>query len=229
MIAPYYEEPGITIYCADCRDVLPQLPEDAAIVSDPPYGMRRHGRYQCGANSDSHVAGFRSNAFGQTVHGDDKPFDPSPWLKFPEVILWGFNHFPQALSKGSVFVWLKRYDDGFATFLSDAELAWFNSGCGVYCRRDMSLQGESNIRAHPSQKPVGIMRWCTSFTKAQTILDPFMGSGTTLVAAKQLGRRAIGIEIEEKYVKIAIERLRQEVLPFDAPREPEPEPLNLFA
>lgn len=228
MIAPYYEEPGITIYHADCWDVLPQLPRAAAIVSDPPYGMKRHGRYQCGANSDSHDAGFRSRKFGETVYGDDKPFDPSVWLEFPEVLLWGFNHFPQALRKGTVLVWLKRYDDSFASFLSDAELAWFSRGYGVYCKRDVSLQGESNIRAHPSQKPLSILTWCVGLTEARTIIDPFMGSGTTLVAAKQLGRRAIGIEIERKYCDIAIERLRQEVLPLEPVIEPEPQQGSLL-
>jgi hypothetical protein len=176
--------------------------------------MKRHGRYQTGANSDTHPAGDRSRAFGQTVYGDDEPFDPTFMLDYPEVLLWGFNHFPQHLERGTALVWLKRYDDGFASFLSDAEIAWLNSGYGVYCRRDLSLQGESANRVHPSQKPLSIMQWCIGFVKAQTILDPFMGSGTTLVAAKNLGRTACGIEIEEKYCEIAAKRLSQEVFEF---------------
>lgn len=80
---------------------------------------------------------------------------------------------------------------------------------------------------HPTQKPLAVMMWCLNqFPNAHTILDPFMGSGTTLVAAKQLGRRCVGIEIEEKYAEIAAKRLEQEMLPFTDPL-PEPEQLAL--
>jgi site-specific DNA-methyltransferase (adenine-specific) len=221
---PYYQHAGITIFNADCREMLPQLALDAAIVSDPPYGMKRHGLYQTGANSDTHPPGDKSARFGETVFGDDEPFDPSHLLGYGEVLLWGLNHFPQHLHKGTVLVWLKRYDTAFGSFLSDAELAWLNRGCGVYCRRDVSLQGESDVRLHPSQKPVGIMKWCVGMVKAETVIDPYCGSGTTLIAAKQLGRRAIGIEIDERYCEIAAKRLSQEVFDFgdvapDAPTQ----------
>ena len=213
---PYYAEDGITIYHGDCYELLPHLQKESAIVSDPPYGMKRHGRYQCGVNSDSHDAGFRSSKFGETIYGDDKPFDPSPLLRFPEVLLWGFNHFPQALSRGTALVWIKRYDNGYSSFLSDAELAWLNRGCGVYCRRDVSLQGESDNRLHPAQKPLSIMKWCLSFVSSGLIVDPFMGSGTTLRAAKDLGRTAIGIEMNERYCETAAIRLSQQVLDLSA-------------
>jgi site-specific DNA-methyltransferase (adenine-specific) len=213
-VKPYYEHGGITIYHGDCREILPILPRIAALVSDPPYGMARHGRYQTGANSDSHGAGDRSSRFGETVYGDDKPFDPSHLLIYPEVIIWGLNHFPQFLNKGTVLVWLKRYDTAFGSFLSDAELAWFNKGCGVYCRRDVSLHGESSVRLHPSQKPLEIMKWCVSRVESPLVIDPYCGSGTTLEAAKALDKQAIGIEIEEKYCEIAAKRLAQEVMQF---------------
>jgi DNA modification methylase len=88
-------------------------------------------------------------------------------------------------------------------------------GHGVYCHRDLSMNAITNERAHPTQKPVGLMKWCVQQAgEAELILDPFMGSGTTLRAAKDLGRKSIGIEIEEKYCEIAANRLRQEVLQF---------------
>jgi site-specific DNA-methyltransferase (adenine-specific) len=206
---PYYEEDGITIYHGDCREVLPMLGR-VAIVSDPPYGMAWDGKVTRGKNGTGKAGPTRS--YGITIAGDDQPFDPGFMLGYPEVILWGFNHFPEHLSRGTALVWLKRYDDGFGSFLSDAEIAWMNSGHGVYCKRDVSLQGESSVRAHPTQKPVDLMQWCIGFVKAETICDPFMGSGTTLVAAKNLGRKALGIEIEEKYCEIAAKRLAQGVL-----------------
>ena len=211
---PYYEHAGITIYHGDCREILPTLP-DGAIVSDPPYGMKW--------DASTKVRGFfpgdkriRASAKvkWEPIAEDNKPFDPSFMLSRKEVILWGFNHFPQHLTKGTALVWLKRYDDGFGSFLSDAEIAWMNKGCGVYCKRDVSMQGKSSTRVHPAQKPVDLLQWCIGFVDAQTILDPFMGSGTTLVAAKNLSRKAVGIEIEERYCEIAAKRLSQEVFDF---------------
>ena len=212
---PYYEHAGITIYHGDCREILPTLPKCDLLLTDPPYGMNWNTdstRFGGGRNPSKKGRGVNR----ARVHGDDAPFDPTFLLeKSPRVILWGFNHFPQYLSQGTALVWLKRHDDAFQSFLSDAEIAWMNSGCGIYCRRDLSNQAITNERVHPTQKPVGLMQWCIGFVdNAQTVLDPFMGSGTTLVAAKNLGRKAIGIEIEEKYCEIAAKRLAQEVLEF---------------
>src|SRR5439155_10684648 len=102
----------------------------------------------------------------------------------------------------------KRFRNGKA-FLADAEVAWMKDGHGVYIYSETS-QGfvRSEPGQHPTQKPVGLMQWCIEKSRTRgTVLDPFMGSGTTLVAARNLGRRAIGIEIEEAYVRIAINRI----------------------
>ena len=94
--------------------------------------------------------------------------------------------------------------------MAGAELAWTNFD--MPCKA-IDLPVGKHDTGHPTQKPLALMRWCLSFVPdATTILDPFMGSGTTLVAAKLEGRRAIGIEISEKYCEIAAERLRQGVL-----------------
>jgi DNA modification methylase len=215
MVRPYYTEPGIEIYCGDCREILPELPKVDLVLTDPPYGMNwNSSQISCGPNSSKgHQKGDVSGLSKIKIKGDDKPFDPSFLLKFEKVIIFGFNHFPQYLTKGTVLVWIKRVDTAFGTFLSDAELAWTNWGHGVYCFKDISLQGESRTKSHPSQKPLPLIKWCIGKAgEPQTILDPFMGSGTTLRAAKDLNRTAIGIEIEEKYCEIAVQRLKQQVL-----------------
>lgn len=210
---PYYDEDGITIYHGDCREILPHLPKVDLVLTDPPYGMDWDFT---GQGSGSGAKGGRGSKFaGVTIHGDKEDFDPSFLLGYPKVILWGFHHFPQHLSRGTVLIWLKKYDDAFGTFLSDADLAWMNSGCGVYASRVINPASFQSERQHPTQKPVELMAWCIDKSGSTgTVLDPFMGSGTTLVAAKQLGRKAIGIELEEKYCEIAVQRLAQKVLPL---------------
>jgi len=210
---PYYEHAGITIYHGDCLEVLPGLAAVDAVVSDPPYGMAWDGRVSRGVNGTGKPGPTKH--YDCSIAGDDEPFDPAPWLEFPRVVLFGSNHYSQRLPVGTTLVWIKRLDGGFGSFLSDAEIAWMKGGHGVYCFRDLSAQGESSERKHPSQKPIPLMKWCIEKAGGEgTILDPFMGSGTTLRAAKDLGRKAIGIEIEEKYCEIAAKRLSQEVLDF---------------
>lgn len=218
LLTPYYEEAGITIYHGDCRDVLPHLPKVDLVLTDPPYGMNwdtDSTRFSGGYNPAHRGAG----KCRERVYGDAEPFDPSPFLNYQNAIIWGANHFGARLPVGTTLVWIKRYDEAFGSFLSDAELAWMKGGYGVYCYRDLSMNAEALTRSHPCQKPISLMKWCIDRSgTAGTILDPFMGSGTTLRAAKDLGRRCIGIEIEEKYVKIAIERLRQSTLKFEESR-----------
>lgn len=212
---PYFTDSTgtITIWHGDCREILPILKADV-VVSDVPYGMNWNvdtSRFS-GGSQEARRGGTNSRL---AVKDDDQPFDPSPFLGFDEVILFGCNHFAARLPVGTTLVWIKRNDEAFGSFLSDAELAWMKGGHGVYCYRDTSMAGEARTRAHPTQKPLPLMRWCIKKTTGDTILDPFMGSGTTLRAAKDLGRKAIGIEIEERYCEIAAKRLAQEVFSFD--------------
>lgn len=201
---PYYRSKGITIYCGDNRDVLPQLRSVQAIVTDPPYGINFNTDYR----RFTAPSGWKPTQYQNRppVHGDASPFDPAPWLKFRSVILWGANCYSERLSQGRWLVWDKRFSNGKA-FLADAEVAWMKGGHGVYIYAQ-TWQGavRSERVEHPTQKPVGLMEWCISKTQG-AILDPFMGSGTTLVAARNLKRKAIGIEIEERYCEIAARRL----------------------
>lgn len=195
------------LICADCKEVLPTLGKVDAVVTDPPYGMKWEGKVTVGKNGNG-ATGAKAKHYGVAIHDDDKPFDPSMFIGFAPSILWGFNHFPQHLRRGRCLVWVKRKDNAFGSFLSDAEIAWCSEGHGVFCFRDQSLMAETLERAHPTQKPVPLMRWCIEqFPQANTILDPFMGSGTTGVACVKLGRKFIGVEICEKYFDIACKRI----------------------
>lgn len=198
-----------TLYNEDCRFILPTLRGVDAVVTDPPYGMKWNGKVTVGSGGHG-KRGTKAKHYGETIVGDDKPFDPSIFEDVRDRLFWGFNHFPERLVRGRALVWIKRSDEAFGSFLSDAELAWCSSGHGVYCFRDQSLMAETKDRAHPTQKPVPLMKWCIEqFPNARTILDPYMGSGSTGVAAIKLGRRFIGIEIERKYFDIACRRIEE--------------------
>lgn len=205
-----------TLYLGDCREIAQALVADA-VISDPPYGAR-YDTDSC-RFSGSNINRGQGRA-DRTIQGDDEDFDPIPWLRFREVILWGANHFAQRLPIGSTLVWLKRYQEHYGAFLSDAEIGWQAGGVGVYAlhapdsngRRRLETTGSAfgNETAHPFMKPLALMRWCVQRTKGETILDPFMGSGTTGVAALRLGRKFIGIEIEERWFDIACRRIEAE-------------------
>jgi site-specific DNA-methyltransferase (adenine-specific) len=207
-MTPYYQDGAVTIWHGDCRALLAGLGADV-IVSDPPYGI---GYAHAGTGGGKHSR--RNTA---PVVGDDEPFDPSFLLGFRDAILWGANHFAGALPRGRWLVWDKL--DGLASFdsFSDVEFAWQKTGTAGrmfrYLWKGICQAGDKEGgRQHPTQKPVPLMRWCIGLVGDGLILDPFMGSGTTLRAAKDLGRKAIGIEIEERYCEIAAKRMAQEVL-----------------
>ncbi len=219
-LKPYYEEAGITIYHGDCREVLPTLPKVDLVLTDPPYGIALNtdnSRFSGGSGASIARRGTGvGTGTGAPIANDAEPFDPAFLLEFGDHhIIWGWNNFPDKLPRGACLVWLKRHDEAFQSFLSDAETAWMSKGHGVYCRRDLSNNAITNVRAHPTQKPLTLMGWCLGFFHdANMVLDPFMGSGTTLEACKLGGRSAIGIEIEERYCEIAAKRLAQSVFDF---------------
>lgn len=228
-VTPYYEQSGVTIYHGDCRDVRGHVERGASIVSDPPYGMDADTdsrRFSGGQSGQERYRG--QGREWQPIVGDNEPFDPSPWLEYPRVVLWGYNHFAQRVPVGTTLVWIKKHDHLFGTFLSDCEVGWMKGGCGVYAfRRSFPppariAEGvDGRTAAHPTQKPIALMEW--SIDKAgvpigSVVFDPFMGSGTTLVAAKLCGRHAIGCDVREWYCEIAAKRLQQEALPLEASR-----------
>lgn len=221
---PYYDEDGITIYCGDCREIAAPSMADT-LLSDPPYGISHPTDYaKRGRGSLAQCKDY------PPVYGDSEPFDPTPWLDFDRVALFGANYYADRLPPQSGwFVWDKLRPELLDQ--AAAELAWTNCVKGVRVFRHlwngMMRASERGSNLHPTQKPVALMEWCLSWMGGDLVLDPFMGSGTTLVAAKQLGRRAIGIEIEERYCEIAVERLRQTVMRFEEPKR-EPEQPGMF-
>jgi DNA modification methylase len=210
----YYQDDWATIYHGDCLEIMTLLDPVDLVVTDPPYGIDTNtNTRRFGGGKEPSRRGGRSSP---RIVDDDKPFDPSLLLELStDQIIWGWNNFAHKLPPGTCLVWIKRNDEAFGSFLSDAEIAWMSKGHGVYCKKDLSNNAIANRRVHPTQKPENLMRWCLLFfPKSALVLDPYMGSGTTCVAAKNLNRKSIGIEINPDYCEIAVKRLRQEVFDF---------------
>lgn len=201
---------GLELILGDCLEVLPTLGRFDAVVTDPPYGIKHV------AHSNTVRNGWKGKkAYAdRDIHGDDEDFDPSPFLGFDDVILWGANHYAQSLPRGRWLVWNKIATLEPWDSFSDVEIAWHNrrGSDRIFSLLWKGLaQGEKTgggERFHPTMKPIGLMRWCLEHVpNAHTILDPFMGSGTTGVAAVKLGRKFTGIEIDEGYFDIACRRI----------------------
>jgi hypothetical protein len=199
---------GVTLYLGDCREILPTLALHDVLITDPPYGI---GYDTAGLQS----AG--SQQF-QAIEGDDKEPDLSAIFALPcPKVIFGANNFPKQLPhRGRWLCWDKRGGIEAADRMlgSPFELAWEDRTSG-YDRivrllhgGTVNADGHGIQREHPTQKPIELMKRCIlNFKKADTILDPFMGSGTTGVAAVQLGRKFTGIEIEKNYFEIACKRV----------------------
>ena len=210
---PYYQDESVTIYHGDCREiVLPLNPSDL-VLTDPPYGVKLNTKYAKASR------GPLSGAHDYPpVYGDNEPFNPQNYpLAYDNVVLWGANYYADKLPpSGQWLVWDKRDGVGYND-QADCELAWTKGTKGTVPRiyrhlwNGMLKDSErTDRRVHPTQKPVALMKWCLGFfPDAKIVLDPFMGSGTTLRAAKDMGIKSLGIEIEERYCEIAAKRMAQ--------------------
>ncbi len=203
----------------DCREVLSTLPKVDLILTDPPYGIGRDGQ--------SPSTGSHGGRKGYEFMGWDAEAPPA-WLfglmheKAENLIIWGANYYPQHLRPS--MGWLV-WDKGQRIRQSDCELAYSTLNKAL---RSMTLNRASIAQdgaVHPTQKPVQVMAWCLDFAAgAATVLDPFMGSGTTGVACAQLGKAFTGIERERRYFDIACRRIEAaqaqgQLLPHDAPEK----------
>lgn len=221
-----------TLYLGDCRDILPTLGPVDLLMSDTPYGVKERTRRRS-AGRDRAGAGKLRSAGGPArdwpaIVGDDQPFDPGPLLAFPKVILFGANHFASRLPDASRWiVWDKR-EGGRSDDNADCELIWTNlkGPARLYRQlwRGLCCRGEENgkKRLHATQKPVGVMDFCLGLADlphGSVVLDPYMGSGTSGVAAMRRGLRFIGIECDPTYFETACARMAAEA---KAPTQPSP-------
>jgi len=222
--SPHYASPcgRVTLYLGDSLAIAATLKGVDAVISDPPYGMNLDTDNSRFSGGNTASVAKRGNGIGtgngKGIIDDDKPFDPSPWLEYPKVVLFGSNHFGARLPVGTKLLWIKRRDEAFGSFLSDAEEAWMKGGHGIYCKRDLTMNGEALTRCHPCQKPVPLMAWVMDKAKVPegaTVLDPYMGSGSTIIAAIRTGRRAIGIELDPTHYATAVARIKNELAQGD--------------
>lgn len=189
----------------DCRDILPTLPKVDAVVTDPPYGI--------GADK---AASKNEGKWGWTYYGEtnwDASRPPPEVFELilkagKEQIIWGGNYFTDLLPP--TMQWLV-WDKGQRDFsLADCEFAWSSQQRAARIFDYPRARALQDGKEHPTQKPIALMKWCIDMLpKAGTILDCFLGSGTTGVAAVQMGRDFIGIEREPKYFDIACRRIEQ--------------------
>jgi len=200
------------LWHGDCREVLPLLSRSLAIVSDPPYGIG----YKKGAGGKgNHSWAIDGNRNREAIIGDDETFNPLHLLNFDQAVLFGADHYAQALPRGRWLAWDKLDGKEPWDSFSDVEFAWHSKTGAARIFRMVwkgMCQGagkdKGTRRTHPTQKPVDLMEWC--IVQAGTpaaVCDPYMGTGTTGVAAMNLGLRFIGVEIHRPYFDIACKRI----------------------
>lgn len=218
---------GVEVWLGDCREIVPTLVGDFDVVSDPPYGI---AHVKGGGGLGKHN---RRNIMA--IAGDAEPFDPSHLLAFSNVLIWGADHYAARLpaDQGRWLAWNKLDDmESFDSF-SDVEFAWHSirGASRIFNFKWKGIAqvkaGEDVGRSHPTQKPIGLMRWCIEQASrgTATILDPYMGSGTTGVAAVQMGRKFVGIEIDAGHFATACRRIEAALAQPDLYIEP-PKPLR---
>lgn len=192
-----------TLYHGDCLEILPTLPKVDAVITDPPYGINRSGQPETFTRDAKHKRRHHDD-FGWDAERPSRVAFDLMRARSDVQIIWGGNYFADLLPPTMGWLYWDKGQPGLS--MSDGELAWTSLDRAlrsIVCNRS-ALVGA----VHPTQKPARVISWCVGLLpEADTILDPFMGSGTTGVACANLGRKFIGIEIERKYFDIACERI----------------------
>lgn len=184
-----------TLYCGDCMDVMPTLGKVDAVLTDPPYGIgiSNNPVRQMHKKKDWDNIKLNKDCIDLILKTGD------------EQIIWGGNYFNLPPSRG-FFIWDKIQPEDFS--LAMCEFAWRSQNCNAKIFRKSVLSEKG--KQHPTQKPVTLMKWCISHLPddTETILDPFMGSGSTGVACMEMKRKFIGIELDKDYFDIACKRIK---------------------
>lgn len=214
---PYYEDNHCIIYHGDSREILTNLAPVDVVLTDPPYGMEYKSNYRIGGNPFGKIEGDSLYDFGMI----------SNFLKIARCGVFAFGRWDNLTGMPkpkSVIVWVKNnwgmgdLEHEFArqwemcAFWAGEDHKWANGRPQDVIHHD---RVNPSSMQHPTQKPVGLMTKLLQSMECETVLDPYMGSGSTLRAAKDLGKKAIGIELEERYCEVAAKRLRQECFAFD--------------
>lgn len=211
-MTPYYEHAGITIYHGDCREVMEEweglrTQSFDLLLADPPYGINFAGQ----PTKWQRLAGQQAESW------DSQPVDASLLAQARVIcrsqIIWGGNYFGLPASR----CWLSWFKPDAPPSMGNVEYAWTNLDANSR-QISVSISATNAERVgHPNQKPESVIRWALGHAPltTRTVLDPFMGSGTTLVACQRLGKSCVGIEREERYCEIAAKRLAQQALPLE--------------
>ena len=183
------------LYLGDCLEILPTLPKVDAVVTDPPYGLGVAGQ----PTNYQRAAGMRPASW------DNARIDVAPILSLSRIVaVWGGNYYALPPSRG----WLSWFKPDAPPSMGSVEFCWTNLDQNARQIQQSIAATNAERVGHPTQKPLRVMLWTIEQVGLpQTILDPFMGSGTTGVACAQLGRKFIGIEIEPKFFDIACRRI----------------------
>ena len=206
---PYYQDSAVTIYNADCREILPFFPDKSfdLVLTDPPYGLNTK---------------MNGGSWGNTAKNPDEfcwdYLNPEVVLGLVKMtaIIWGGNYYNLPPTR----CWLSWVKTQRMPSVADFELAWTN--LDKPSKLWIEDRNPDRNRQHPTQKPISLFKWCIEqVDQSNLILDPFLGSGTTAVAAKILGRKCVGIEISEKYCEIAARRCSQSVMQLEVPKTKE--------
>lgn len=218
-MTPYYQDASVQLFHGDCREILPELSGDFAVITDPPYGIHHSSNYTAPSTT--------AQWMNREIEGDQDTFLRDLILgQCAEWACFGSIKASKPVGTRGVLIWDKGPASGMGDLSFPWKLSWemiFVAGKGwAGARHEGVLKGFGIVtrasmgRVHPNEKPVDLLRHLIAKHSAPLIVDPFMGSGSTLRAAKDLGREAIGIEIEERYCEIAANRCRQEVFDFQS-------------
>lgn len=208
---PYYKHAGITIYHGDCREILPTLDKVDLVLTDPPYGMEFQSHYRIIKHE---------KVIGDTALPLSLIVAAIQFAKRAAYVFCRWDNLPEMPPPKSVLAWVKN-NWSMGDLAHEHGRQW--EACCFYANEgheftkripDVIYASRTGNKLHPTEKPVHLLRQLIECNVGDSVCDPCMGSGTTLRAAKDLGRRAIGIELKEQYCEIAARRLAQEVLEF---------------